>query len=120
VTRDDFNEADRAALDLALESILTGKDQDRVAQLRAMLAESWWEAASFASYSKQIDHLQLAPWEDPPSAIDVDQLDAIIARGPNANNQYGGARLLKKMLAANVNPYHPSPISALAEATKRG
>src|SRR4051812_25463897 len=110
-----ISELDRKALQRALDLTLAEKDQGRVEQIRSMLTDrSWQEVAEFCSYHRQGQHLSLQPWEDPPMCIDPDEIDAIIARGPNASNQYGGARLLKKMLAAGLSPFDPSPLNSLA------
>jgi hypothetical protein len=109
------NETDRAALARALDLTLTGGDQGRVQQVRRLLAEDGWHsAAEFCACVRQREHLQLAPWEEPPVHIPPDEIDAIIARGPLANNQFGGAKLLKKMLAHHVSIFDPTPIDTLA------
>ena len=62
------------------------------------------------------EHLSPEPWEDSPSHVDPDEIEAIIARGPDQQQQLRAAKLLKKMLAAGVSQYDPAPIDALAKA----
>lgn len=117
----DIDDADRAALDLSIKLVLDGPVID-ASVVRAYLKEGdWWEAASQASYNRQMDHLELDPWESPPCWIDEDEIDDIIARGPGIDcKNYNGALLLRKMIAAGIAKYHPQPITALASAkTKR-
>ena len=106
---------DYAALERAMELTLDGKDRDRAEQVSRLLAQDGWRiAAEFCAYVRQREHLQLAPWEDPPSSIPPDEIDRIISRGPIDNHQFGGARLLKRMLANGVSAYDPCPIDSLA------
>ena len=114
------NELDHAALTRALELTLEGSDRGRAEQVRSMLADDGWHsAAEFCAYVRQCEHLQLAPWEEPPVHIPPDEIDAIIARGPNGNHQFGGAKLLKKLLAAGCSQFDPTPIDSIT-AAKRG
>lgn len=119
ITRDDFDEIDRAALDKCLALTLADDDLDRAAQVRGMQIErGWWEAASFCAYHRQFEHLSLDPWESTPCWIDPDEIDAIIAKGPLNNHEFGAAKLLKKMLAHNVSRFDPSAIDAIAAASQ--
>jgi hypothetical protein len=120
LTINDVDKVDLEALERALDLTLAEKDQGRVEQVRAMLAEDGWhEAATFATFHRQTEHLQLAPWEEAPCHIDPDHIDAIISRGPDNNNAFGAAKLLKRMLAHSISQYDPSPIDALAAAKRR-
>lgn len=115
-----ISERDHEALERALQLTLFGQDRVRAEQVRTKLKEEGWhEAAVFCSYVRQAEHLSLSPWEDPPVFIDEDKIDEIISRGANANTQFGGAKLLKKMLAAGISIYDPTPIDSLAAATRK-
>jgi hypothetical protein len=64
---DELTAVDRAALARALALVRASKDPGRRAQIEGKLREDgWYEAASFAAYSSQIDALRLKPWQDPP------------------------------------------------------
>src|SRR3954454_2468322 len=109
-----ISERDHEALERALQLTLFAKDRDRAEQVRDKLkTDGWLEAAEFCAYVRQCEHLSLSPWEDPPCFIDEDKIDAILERGS------GGARLLKKMLAAGLSQFDPTPIDSLA-AAKQG
>ena len=116
--KSDFDELDIVAIDRAIEMTLADNDRTVRAQLRDELKSSWWEAARFAAHHCQYHHLALRTWEEPPCDVDPDEIDRIIARGP-ASNAFGGARLLKRMLAAGLSRFDPTPIESL-EAVKRG
>jgi hypothetical protein len=74
--------------------------------------QPWEEVARFASYSCQMDTLNLKPWEAPPVNLGDRVADDVFdLRG------FGQARkLLDKMTAAGISKYHPDPLKALAEA----
>jgi len=119
-TEDDFDEVDREALNRALQMVLADPDRDRAAQVRSFLEDvdqdpdhGWWCAASFASYHRQFEHLQLDPWEAPPMEIDPDQIENIIARGDQSDRLFGAAKLAKKMIAHGVSLYDPTPIDSI-------
>ena len=90
---------DEQALDLAWETFRasepdtfrTGRDEDK----------------RFAAYSLQIDNLQLSPLQSPPCWLtggdDVDPIDI------------DSEKILRKMLAAGISPWHPDPLAALAK-----
>ncbi len=71
---------------------------------------------------QQNNALHLKPWQSPPCHIDADEIDAILARGPpspqnmEADKKYGGALLLRRMLAAGLSAYDPTPLESLAAA----
>lgn len=120
VTREDLDPLDADAIDLAIQIVLD-ENGDDASTARATLTEGdWWMGGNQAVYVLQCEHLHLEPWLSPPCWIDEDEIDAIIARGPRLNNfEYGGARLLKKMIAANVSKFHPAPLDAIAAADRR-
>ncbi|MHC2412883.1 hypothetical protein ACVJGC_005474 [Bradyrhizobium diazoefficiens] len=109
----DYNltSADRAALQLALDTILTDtRDPDRIEQVQSMVAEDgWYEAATFAAYSLQTKNLALRPWESPPCAADVP--------GPKHGRE-AALKLLGRMRAAGISRYAHDPMAALEQAGK--
>ena len=113
MTRDDINTIDLAALDLAVDLTLGEADRDTVKTAREKLSEDWFEGALHCADHRQCEHLSLRPWETSPACLDPAELDSIIASGPQ-HNSAGTARLLKKMLAAGISKYDPSPIDTLA------
>jgi hypothetical protein len=97
---------DREALELALKLTLEEKDKGRVEQVRGMLKDRRWrDVAGFCAFHRQIQVLNLHPWQSPPCHIDLDEI---------GENDAEGAELLKRMLAAGVSRYHPDPLGALA------
>ena len=113
----ELDDVDAAALDRALALTLVEPDPGRVEQVRWMHAERGWrEAATFCSYHQQCAHLNLKPWEFPPCWIDPDQIETILAEGPSERKRFGGAKLLRRMLAAGVSQYDPTPLDSLAAA----
>jgi hypothetical protein len=92
---------DKAALDLALETVLRGKEPGRADQVRDMLREDGWEyAAKFCSSLLQRQRLQLKPWDKPPCRLD-------------SPDDSPAGRLLRRMLAAGMSRYDPNPIQVL-------
>jgi hypothetical protein len=61
------------------------------------------------SYVCQLQALSLRPWQLPPGNCDEDEENP---RDPNGQN------LLRKMLAAGVSRYDPSPLAALKRKRK--
>ena len=133
---DSLTDSDRAALQLALDLTLADDppDHGRVEQVTYFLREpkkygrTWLETAEFCSYHQQMTRLNLYPWQSPPCwIVDLDQANAILARGPQAAmdgsdpdiSDCQPARLLRQMLHRGVSPYHPDPLAAIAEARKR-
>lgn len=113
----DYSEIDRDALERALSIMLQSKEPGRAEQVRSMLAEhSWGEVAVFAAYCCQCDHLRLASWQNPPCCFDHAEIEAIITVNDSNSHDLGGAKLLRKMLTANLSIFDPSPVDALAAA----
>jgi hypothetical protein len=72
-----------------------------------------------AAHQQRIN-LGLKPWEDPPSYLDPDETDLIIARGPvKTNTEYRAACVLKKLLAAGLSQDEPNPRAALAKTKNK-
>jgi hypothetical protein len=92
---------DKAALELALNTVLEGKEPGRADQVRTMLREDGWEyAAKFCSSLLQRQRLQLKPWDRPPCRSEADD-----------DSEAG--RLLAQMLAAGMSRFEPDPIQLL-------
>ncbi|MFZ5715905.1 MAG: hypothetical protein ACOY3N_24005 [Bradyrhizobium sp.] len=109
-----MNEADQAALELALSRIVGNPEHSQHAQVRDKLnSEPWADVAVFAAYSEQIDALSLKPWQSPPALID--HPEAIIASG-TAHPDFKAAKLLARMLAHGVSKFHPDPLLAIEKA----
>jgi hypothetical protein len=114
---DDIAEVDRLALDRAIQLTLAEEDQGRVEQVQSMLKErSWGEVALFCAYHQQGRNLCIKPWEYTPCWIEPDEVDAIIACRQDGQ-QYGAAKLLKRMLAAGLSAFDPTPLQSLARTT---
>ena len=98
-----MTKTDKAALKLAMEH--ARREPGRGEQLDDKLKDEPWEAvAQFAAYCAQSRSLRLKPWESPPCHAD---------EGGDDHD----AELLRKMLAAGVSRWHPSPLDALEEAS---
>lgn len=116
----EFNDVDREALDLSIRLVLDRNDDIEPIIREYLRGGEWWEAATLACYGRQMDHLQLDPWESPPSWINEREIDDIIARGPGIENKgYSGALLLQRMITAHISKFHPQPIDALAAAKSK-
>jgi hypothetical protein len=80
-------------------------------QIDAFLAErAWYDAAIAAVAACQTKSLGLKPWILPPACINLDDVRP---------GQEVMARLLSRMLAANVSRYSPDPMAALAALEER-
>ena len=96
-----MKKSDKAALELALETVLRGKEPGRADQVRDMLREDGWEyTAKFCSSLLQRQRLQLKPWDKPPCRL-------------NAPDDSEAGRLLAQMLAAGMSRFDPDPIQVL-------
>ena len=96
-----MKKSDKAALELALETVLRGKEPARADQVRDMLREDGWEyTAKFCSSLLQRQRLQLKPWDKPPCRL-------------NAPDDSEAGRLLAQMLAAGMSRFDPDPIQVL-------
>jgi hypothetical protein len=114
---DDLHPIDRDALERAIEMTRAIGGPDAV-QIENMLARDPWEqVARFAAYCRQCDNLHLGPHQSPPCW--VDDMEGTLAKGDDGiDGSYAAARLLQRMLDANISIYEPDPIAAL-ERTKR-
>ena len=92
---------DAAALELALETVLKGKDLRRAEQVRYLRDQNGWEpTARFCASMLQTRALELKPWDQPPCDLD----------GPDDS---AAGRLPRRMLAAGLSRYDPNPLRGL-------
>jgi hypothetical protein len=92
---------DQAALELAFETVLKGKDASRAEQVRYLRAQDGWEpTARFCASLLQRRALELKPWDSPPCALDRPDDSA-------------AGRLLRRMLVAGLSRYDPNPMRGL-------
>jgi hypothetical protein len=130
MTTNDITEADRAALQLALDLCLAGDPEGpgRADQVRDFLRgygnespRPWLDVAEFCSDCQQHARLDIFVSALSPCMLTEAEVDEILAKGPNyALNGSGidmsscpSAKLFKLMLKAGVSKYHPNPIAAL-------
>ena len=86
----------------------------RVAQLDAMLGDQEWErVAVFACSCVQCRSLDLPPWQSPVFRASLRDLDKPYG-DPSGKRE--SAELLKRLLDANLSPFEPDPLAAIAEA----
>jgi len=96
---------DREALTLALQKC-RAESPERDRQIDDMLIDRpWQEVCEFASYSCQMTHLKLRPWQCPPCWVEPDD-----RKHPQA------AKLLREMTALGISRFHPDPLAAIAAA----
>src|SRR5215831_11608952 len=113
---------DREALERAIEICCTRKGQaDRLQIEQKLASEGWWEAATFAAYSCQMDALRLKLWQPPPCWIAPAGVEGILGKGDDgALGHFAAALLLKCLLTAGLSQFEPDPESALAQAKRIG
>jgi hypothetical protein len=128
----ELTEADRAALQLALDMTLADDPPDpgRVEQVQDFLRErSWFNVASFCSYHQQMRRLNLHPAKKPPCWIaGDDEANSILAAGPQKAmdgsdfdiSDCEGARLYKRMVGLGISAFHPDPLTAIATIRRAG
>jgi hypothetical protein len=103
---DDLSAVDRDALTRSMEICM--RDRERREQLLSMLEERrWFEVASFASYVAQGDTMHLDLHEDPPCC------------GEGERCQPEAVRWAKRLIAAGLSIYEPSPLEALQAAKRK-
>jgi hypothetical protein len=109
-----LSDADRAALELAIEIDRKRSPGDRQ-QIDDMLRERpWVEAATFAAHRCQETALHLKPWQCwPPCAVEVGEADT---PGLEHRGIAKSALLLRKMLLLGISRWDPDPIAAIAAA----
>jgi len=110
---------DREALERALAIVRKQKD-DREQIDHLLKRDGWFTAADHAVYCCQRELIRPRLWQPIPRDIDPDQIETIIARGPDGlNGDYAAARLLKRMLKAGLSRYEPDVVGALERAEAR-
>src|SRR5262245_12242055 len=103
---------DKDALERAIDICRTKTAAGRE-QIEDMLAtDPWFEAATFAAYSCQMDSLDLKPWQSPPCWID-DVVGDINAGNDGIGGQYAAAKLLRRMLDLGISRFEPDPLARL-------
>jgi hypothetical protein len=111
---------DRAAMELAVETVRREGRHERERIDQEISERGFLRAAEGAVYSCQYRSLHLKPWQPTPSWIAVSEIDAIISKGDDGTGgKYAAAKLLKRMLAANISQWHPAPEQALREAARK-
>jgi hypothetical protein len=113
-----LDERDREAMQEAID-MQRAVGPAEAEQIDAFLQERGFErTGAFAAYAQQYDHLRCKPWEATPSQIAPDQIDPIIAAGPN-ERRHAAAKLARRMLDSGVSLFAPDPERALREAARR-
>jgi len=88
---------------------LAMRDPATKRQLESMLEDrDWFTVASFACYCVQGQTLGLRPWEGPPVAVSDNFADEHVS-------QHKAVKLPRRMLAAGLSRYEPSPLRALKQ-----
>jgi hypothetical protein len=115
-----IDDRDTKARELAIATV-RGRGRAEAERIDQEIAErGFMSAGRSATYRCQYDALRLKPWQSPPCWIDRNEIDAIIARGDDGVlGDYAAAKLLRRMLAANVSQFHPDPERALREVAKK-
>ena len=112
----EIDEIDRDALKRALVAC-RAESPARAKQLDSMLAdEPWQQVAVFAATCVQMDSLDLMPWQSPPFRASLRDLDKPYG-DPSGKRE--SAELLKRLLDANLSPFEPDPLAAIAEAEEK-
>src|SRR5262245_7970441 len=106
---------DLAALELSISQSLA--DPESGAQVQSKLQnEDRIRVGEFCSYFRQMETLQLLPWQFPPCWIDDDPEQILSS---DQNYQYGereAALLLLRMKEFGVSKWHPDPLAAVGDA----
>jgi hypothetical protein len=113
-TEPQLSAADRAALELAIETARKHSRADRAQIDDKLRTEPWLTVAMFAAHECQEWSLDLQPWECwPPCAVEVDDDDA---PGLEHRGIRKSAALLRHMLALGISRWHPDPVAAIEAA----
>jgi hypothetical protein len=103
---------DRSALERAIE-IAKGESPGRARQITDKLKhESWRAVGEFAASCCQHRALATRPWELAPISVDEDDG---IPDGDDHRRTGRAIKLLRRLLAAGLSRYEPSPLTALAK-----
>ena len=108
---------DRDAMRRAIEEVRSWVGPDAEQLLQKLAAEPREDVGRFASYSAQDVHLQLRPWQTPPSWLcnDRDVEDALSMPDDHTGRRAAG-EIVKRLLAAGLAVM--SPTRALAGLSK--
>jgi hypothetical protein len=109
---------DEDALKRAL-AVTRAEDGGRRKQIDDMLADpsrSWQEVTVFAATCAQSRSLNLAPWQLPPFRANLADLDQPLG---DVSGRRESAELLQRLLRANLSPFEPEPLAAIAAAEQR-
>ena len=112
-----MSRTDRDALALSIEVART-ENAGRAEQIDFMLADHqpWRRVAEFAAYCAQNHALNLKPWQAPPCAASLSDLDKPFGDQSAARES---AELLQRLLRAGRSRYEPDPLRALERAERR-
>jgi hypothetical protein len=117
---DDIDEIDRDAFTRAIGQILEGPDQERREQVLDKLQdESWLRVALFCVYVRQTESLELKPWDTRPCDINPEQINQILAAGPEGNRDYKATRLVHQLFELDLSQFEPDPAYAIAAAKRK-
>jgi hypothetical protein len=108
-----MTQTDLDALKLPIEAQRRRGAAHRTQIDNKLAREPWRDVAEFATYSCQVDALQLKPWEWPP--IWVDHIGAALSEPEDAKRIRSAALLLQRMQWLNVSRFDPDPVGASAE-----
>jgi hypothetical protein len=88
-------------------------------QIDSMLQErDWLHVATFCAYCCQDNELKLKPWEIVPCWIEDPDLVLQEARSADLGQRRRAARLLKRLLAAGLSKFEPTPLAAIERAER--
>lgn len=119
-TKQQLSQVDREAVTRAIELKRARSPADRREVDDMLKTHSWFEVAEDAVYCCQRSLIAPRLWQKQPHDIEVDEIETIIARGPDGlGGEYQAAKLLRRMLKAGLSKFEPQPLQALAEAKAR-
>jgi len=116
----DLDPADAEAFGRAIE-LYRGMSQENSEQVDHWLRrDGWLQAARYCVAGCQTSLVRPRLWLTLPMYVEPEDIETIIARGPDRRGEYQAARLLRRMLKAGLSRFEPQPIEALkARATRR-
>jgi hypothetical protein len=107
-----MKKADREALRRALR--MTKGERAVSRPLGPEGSDAWWDEATSAAYSCQMDNLRLRPWQDPPCwACDDKPVD------DHTHGRVAAWELRRRLLKAGLSQYEPDPVAALEAVAAR-
>ena len=99
---------DRAALQAAIEELLRLAPTWNETVAAMLQAQPWEQVAAWAAGVCQVRNLHLRGWECPPCDTNSEVVSV------NYGSRPSEVALLRRMLAAGVSRFDPSPLEALA------